>query len=676
MSSRLKVPRHLRDTSLWAKPDALKEIALAATTSYGDRKRAIQMYFDGCSYSAILAETGIKDRSVRWYIERCTTPDPSTGAIHGFLACQEGFRLESYRRTAPFVAHDKTGNAVGLLKLTLEAFPAVEKKLLSEALLLDEDNQQYKIPTNELLAIFHEALKTELVAAGMDWTVHWPFTQRDRGYEALRRWRKKLLFTHPAEYIKAHFGPKAAKKLEAGTHVPSLFENFRPLSVRQLDFHEVDTACTLVFRDPNGAEFERVVERFHLGAIVTEYPVTLAGYVFVFALSPNSDDVLDLVQASVFPEKREGPVSSLLPNGAVVLAGQIDALYGSGFSELLLDNASYNIALSALGTIMDCVGCMITLGAPGKWWSRALVERFFGIFERKTNLLLPTTYGKSPIDPLRGDPAKAAQRLKIRVDDVLETFEAFAEQINTRQVSHSTHGQTAVKAIEAMLENESLGVFPQPLPYSETEPGWTFFAQVIECDVVGDSSNGTRCYINLDNRTYTNTNLGLRYDLKGQTLVVCRHRWNDNLVVATVKGNPADFVGFLEPNRRARRFPMHHRLAKIINQFFKESWFAGIEKSAGQVLLEKKTAVAKKSPANRENRDALDVLRMVEMMEKAARAATPAQSPEVADLSEDASNDSMMEPDDRQAPSFAQPERRIKIDINPLNRLRKIARRF
>ncbi|AUT65098.1 hypothetical protein C2L65_36600 [Paraburkholderia terrae] len=672
MPARSKVPRHLRDSSLWPTPDRLEERALAST-AYLQRKKAVDMSLSGSRYPEILAETGIEERSVRRLVGRCITINPATGEIFGFHACREGFRLRPYTRTAPFTSQGQQAGTSGMLDLTLRAFPEVAATLLSEALHLDEENQQYKIPTRELLAVFQDDLKVAMKEAGLDWETQWPFTQQDGGYESVRRWRERLRDSHTIHYVRAHYGVKAADKLEAGTHKPSLFENFRALAVRQLDFHEVDTACILVFRDPNGNEFERPVERFYLGAIVTEHPVMLAGYVLVFAPSPDADDVLDLVQGSVFPEKREGPVSTLLANGKVVMAGLIDKLFGSGFAALLMDNAAYNLTIGAIGPIMDAIACMIVFGVPRKWWSRGLIEKFFAVFEGKTGQKLPTTYGKSPVDPMRGNPTEAAKRLRIYVDDILETFEEFAEQINTRSVSRAAFGQTAVKAVQGMLETKHLGVFPQPLPATPSEPGWTFFAQVIECKVRGSEKKGERCHVNMDSRRYTSPNLGLRFDLVGKTVVACRHRWNDNLVVAIVK-ETGQFLGYLLPDRRARRNPMHPRLAKIVNRHYRREYFRSGEKSPGRKLLERKVAAARNDPQGKESRQALDVLRLAQRAEQAARVAglSPRESAN-SDLPAPIVGSGELPTALERAPLFDDVRTKIKIPL--LSRLRRNGRR-
>lgn len=676
MSRRNKIPHHLRDTSVWPGPEALQERALETSSSYGRSKRSVEMYSSDSTYEEILKATGKQERSVRYLVDRCLETNPETGEIYGFHACVEGFRPRSYVRKAQFAANTGRGGASGMLGTTLAAFPNIEKRLISEALMRDEKNQHFAIPHDQLLAIFHDELKAAFGALNMNWQLHWPFTQQDQGYESLRKWRHKLLLKHPKEYIKAHSGKNAAKKVDAGSHIAGLFEGMRQLSVRILDFHEVDTACTLIFRDPNGAEFERVVERFHLGAIVTDNPFAIVGYVFVYEPSPNSDHVMDLMFASTFPEPRAGPTASLLPNGSVVLTGMVKELYGSGFAVLMMDNATYNVCASAVMPIMDALGCMVVLGAPGKWWSRPMVERFFGIYERKTNVVLPTTWGKSPMDPLRGDPIEAARRLKIRVDDILETFETFAEEFNSRYVSSTMHGQTAVNAVKAILANKPLGVFPQPLPVSPSEPGWTFFAEVFECNVCGNEENGTACYINLDKRTYSSKQLVHRYDLVGKALIVCRHRWDDGTVVAIVKGNPSDFIGFLKPDRRARETPMFPRLAKVINRFAKKEWFAAIGKSPGQQLLEDKVEAARKTSPRKKSREALDVLKLLELAQKAAEAPPSPQASEVADPLVEASNDEMIAPDEALPQQLATtPEPRVKVTVNSLARFIRNARR-
>ena len=654
------------------------EIPPVAWPVFNARAAAVTMYCNGASYDDIKDETGLNDRNVRRIIDRCLIVDPSTGAIFGFYACVEGVRLHEYRRTAPFIAgatsFDAEGNvrkagASGMMQLTLDAFPEVEKELKNAALPRDRDLQQVNIPTIDLREVFHDLLKDAFKKAGLDWKQQWPFTQRDGGYEALRRWRKNLLLTHPFEYIEAQYGEKVANKLQAGQNKVSIFENFRALSVRQLDFHEVDSSCILVFKDPNGVEFEVPVERFHLGAIVAEYPVVIGGYVFVFARTPSGDDVLDLLQIATFPEKREGPVASLIPNGDVVLAGIIPELYGSGFAILKMDNATSNIAMNVTSVIMDVIGCMIQLGGPGKWWTRAQVERFFGIFTRKTGQTLPTTYGKSPTDPMRGNPTAAALRLKIRVEDLLETFEVFAEQFNTRDISSSTYGQTVERAVRGMLSDPSLGVFPQPLP-SIGEPGWTFFAEVHECKVKGDAKKGKPCHINLDRRIYTNEKLAMRSDLVGKIIIVCRHRWNDNLVFAMVKGPKGEFLGLLRPNRLARRHPMHTRLARELNKFSKGKWFGRRGKPPARQLLEKKVEAVRAGSKGKESRDALDIIRMIDLLQKTAGVANDA-SPESADSS--SVSDSISDSPDQVAPIKS--EDRVVIPIDPLNRLRRKAQR-
>ncbi|ANB72757.1 hypothetical protein AYM40_10575 [Paraburkholderia phytofirmans OLGA172] len=476
----------------------------------------------------------------------------------------------------------KKGNPCGMLAVFFDQFPEIEDEL--ERLFL----KRGKGPFEKRITIMTLAARMQEMAraAGLKDT-QWPLCSSDHGYEAIRRWAKRLVGENPEQFIRARFGRQAAKNLRKGKGEPSVVENLRPLAGRELDFHKVDEACVIDVEDPNGATLCFPMERFHLGIIVGEYPQVVFGYAIVLEATPSARAVLNVMENCLFPSIDGEAKISLTGKGNVVTSALIPELRGNGFSLLKVDNGSSNIALDCVSNIMDVVGCAITFGAPGNWWARPMIENFFGIFTRKTGQQLPSSFGTGPRDPMREEPIETAHRLHISYFDLVDTFEEFIEQYNRRQPSKKTSGQTPVDMIKALLNNKKSGVFPQPLPV-ENENSWCLLAHTVEATIRGSQKRGERPFIKIDKTVYTSPTMSKDFELVGKQAYVFIHRRNANIAIAITKDDQR-YLGRLVPDRDARRHPLPVDMRKMLNAFLRKQRFDLATVGAVRIYVQSKT---------------------------------------------------------------------------------------
>ncbi|MFL9910464.1 hypothetical protein [Paraburkholderia sp. RL17-337-BIB-A] len=625
MSTGKCVPLRLRDTSQWPCPEDIA-VPMAKRMRFLQQKAAVEMYCANEPYSKIVAETGVGDRRVRHLIKNCLDTDPKTRGIRGFHACVPGARAKPYTRRTPFTGFSKKpdengnykkGNPCGMLLVFFDQFPEIEEELIRLYLKRGKGPFEKRITFMSLAATMREMARKR----GLKDT-QWPLCSTDGGYEVIRRWAHDLLNEFPEQYILARFGRQAYKNLRKGTGEPSLVENLRPLSAREIDFHKVDCACVIVFTDPHGAEICVPVERFHLGAMVSEYPAVVFGYAIVLEATPSADSVLEVVESCLYPKLPGSARMSLTPRGDVVIGAKIEQLWANGFSLLRMDSGSSNIANDTISNIMDVIGCAIQLGPIAQWWTRALVENFFGIFTRKTGQQLPSSYGSSPLDPMRDKPVEMAQRMHIRIDDLVETYGDFMEEYNTRQPSKKTAGQTPVDMIRALLKDKTSGVFSQPLPDANGD-SWTHMAHTVEASICGSKcggklkalKRGTRPFIKIDNTIYTSPTLSRRFDLLGKRVIVFMHRKNANIACAITKDDH-EYLGRLVPDKDARRFPLPVYLRKRVNSFVRRQRHALARPGNTRIYVEERVKAMRSTENHGGGREGLSLAHLYQKIEQ------------------------------------------------------------
>ena len=221
-----------------------------------------------------------------------------------------------------------------------------------------------------------------------------------------------------------------------------------------------------------------------------------------------------------------------LPNGCV------PGLDGCPIVMLRLDNSLAHLANAIRERARQYLGCHVVYGAVGKWFTNAILERYFRTFENAGFRRLPGSMGSGPQDPMRAaNPAQEAAKHGIDWQFLEDRIEVELTGENRRK-SHVRSGMTPPEIMRNQIEDGTW--MPRlPPPYSGAAPriGWE-----VELVRVGGSQKPDqvqRPYIDGYGRRHTAANLRDRFDLIGACVVQRAIRLSDSKIEASfTNGEP------------------------------------------------------------------------------------------------------------------------------------------
>lgn len=548
----LRVPELWSDLRKWPRP--VLEL-LDDKDTYVRREKAIRMYIQNASYEDIKNETGLSESWVRKQFARCLLP-MSNDSIYGFNALVKNKNLVGYIRTAdpPELRTDAEGEKPGysgafaqlLARFSDGLLKLIEEHLLEAADKKDGKAREVRINWVSLQQKVHRYLKNNGLTAE-----NYPFTTRDKGYNAIVALSKKILYKKPIPYIRARHGKNAANRAGIGGGIPSLIQPNGHYQIIQLDFHKLDTVAIVEIARPNGEPIDAYVPRWWLGALVDTFSQAVIGVSDSFEAQTTESCVLDLIESAIAPQPPLGEQNRFAVNedGNWLPNQSIPSLAFNGWNILKLDRAWAHKSTNVIASLVSTIGCAICFGRVGEWWARALVEHTFSILTQIGVQCLPSTTGSGPGDPRRNNPDQQALKYRFRQDDICDLMKASIRWIN-EDAKEGNFFSKPMDSLRRAVERSTTEYFPAPLPrerYCDRPTMWLTFP----CKVEGDSSRGIAPYVRTKRCSFRSPQLASAWHLIGEVVFLQILRVDMRRARLVIKGT-GEIISDVEPDKRWR----------------------------------------------------------------------------------------------------------------------------
>lgn len=372
------------------------------------RKRALDLYFEGnLSIREILQKCGISKPELYRVRDRALTIRDD-GQPWGYLACIPGFHIKAYE-LKPNTACSRAGTVTRFFRQHPELL-----ELLS-AWALGRRSPDVGMVRGRHIARIWVAFEKACKDAGIPESEY-------PSREAIRRKISRIRKQHFRRGTRLTYGKDAADIASTGGGGP-IEQAEVPYQCVQLDGHRLDGLITVEVTDADGTQRDLPLERLWLLVLIDVASRSILSYHISLAANYSSDDVLDCIANALKPWSQRDLSSERIgyKPGAGVPSGSVNGCAWRCFDALAFDNAMAHTSVWLQERVIHTVGPEINTGYPARALSRAIVERFFRTFEDESLHRWPSTTGSGPNDPRREQAEKAAERLKITLDD-LETI--------------------------------------------------------------------------------------------------------------------------------------------------------------------------------------------------------------------------------------------------------------
>ena len=377
------------------------------------RKRAVQLHLQSdLTVAQICKKTGLCRSEIRRLVRRCLKAS-ADGSIWGWFALLPHVRLTQYRA-------NKANGRSGSFARFLEDNPELEKKLEGWALArkpADGTKHRGRV-FSEIWLAFRRACKE----AGIDVERDYPFTNRDQGREAIRRYCRKVRKQNFTAGAVAEHGTGTIRA-ESCHH--SAWDDRRiaegPYHRVQFDGHRLDVDLIVEVEDADGKLIPLPLSRLWLLIVIDVASRAVLGYHVSLEENYTADDVLECIASTAVPwTPKELPSDRInYCHGAGLPSGVIDECAWRAFNVIQFDNAWAHTSKWVQDRIMRTERCEVITNRPRRPRSNQIVERFMNTFEQNTLHRWPSTTGSNPKDARRNNPEKEAKKLRAGFDDLL-----------------------------------------------------------------------------------------------------------------------------------------------------------------------------------------------------------------------------------------------------------------
>lgn len=377
------------------------------------RKLALDLYLTSpIPVTEVLVRAKMQSSELRRLINRAFTPS-ADGRPFGYHACIPGYRIKPYERK-----QDGGRGHAGRFDQFLRTHPKVREHLDNWALGRKKIGET-KIRGRSYKRIW-QAFRALCDDLGINVNTQYPFTNRDGGREAVRRYCTRLKTAHEMAGIKVDYGDAAGYLATSSTGFAARPPGLRPYSEVQLDGHRLDTALVVRLDGADGEWVDVPMSRIWLLVAIDVASRAVLGYSLSLSENYTSEDVLDCIQSIYKPwAPFELPTDRIHYHaGGGLPSGVISVCAGRAFDRLRMDNAWSQSSAWTQQRIIASGANEVTTNQPKRPRSNAIVERFMRTFEESSLHQFPTTTGSGPNDPRRRSPEKAAKQLLVTFEDL------------------------------------------------------------------------------------------------------------------------------------------------------------------------------------------------------------------------------------------------------------------
>ncbi len=381
---------------------------------YRRRKRALDLYLTSDLTVAEILEKVDISRSELHRLSRRALSLALDGEPWGYYALLPGVRIRTYTRST----QTHKGKA-GKFTQFLEKYPDIEDTLLAWA--LGKKKIHGKTIRGRHFKKIWKAFRSLCEESGIDASIEYPFTNRDGGQEAVRRYCRDVRKRNFVRGAAVEFGEQSGRL--AGSTKTKWEKNtipLRPYNQVQLDAHRIDGLFIIDIQGPDGEWYELPLSRMWLLVLLDCASRAELGYSISLEENYTIEDVLACIEHALTPWR---PL--IMPNericyrpGSGFPSGIIAECAWRAFDALRCDNAYAQRSPWVQKQIIMHIANEVIINRGKHPRSDAILERFFKSFEELTFHNWPNTTGSSPNDPKRDHPEENARRFHIDYDDL------------------------------------------------------------------------------------------------------------------------------------------------------------------------------------------------------------------------------------------------------------------
>lgn len=381
--------------------------------AYEKKYTALKLYALGISGRDIYEQTGISDKLVNYYANRCLMIAPD-GTFWGLRALISNKRLKEYNRTKPVESKlpEQQGGMAGVLFQLFEAYPTLEPMLYSRINKSRHSNpHEHKLSPKALFAIFMAAL--ESLGVPKD---GWPYNTKHRGRRSITLYMQAVLQQNFTKSVANREESAAKAHLAVGRGERTVVHSIEPYDTMEIDAHHIDCFCTVGFQTPEGVEADVALSRLWILFLLECASDSIVSHTVVYRSEVGASDIIDLFRKALSMHVRPLPVVENLryAPGSGHPSEVIPACCGAVWNVVKCDGALAHLSDQVTSLARKSLGFALNIGPPGHFERRPTVERTFQMIATSLFGRLPSTTGHAPGIGRGDDPEETARVLSIR----------------------------------------------------------------------------------------------------------------------------------------------------------------------------------------------------------------------------------------------------------------------
>ena len=483
---------------------------------YTRRKKAVDMYLDGCSMSTVVEDTKISRTELHRFIPRMM--ERKAGVMWGYSALLPYGRIAKSTRV---IEIDPEGGEAGAYS---GAFSDLLSRYEYEGIIdfiMDTYHCKGRAKTtNEVnisLRNLHKAFLRKLMEFGVTMD-EYPFNTNDQGYRSLCR----FVHEHEETHIRANSRrkDKNSAQVEASTGFGRRHraDVIAPYSIVQVDGHKLDILYVTDYEDEHGELHRDCAMRPWLFVLIDVATRAVLGYCLTPYENYNSTDVLKAFKHALNPKTQMSFTlknMSYPENGGFPDTAYEDLQYAI-FDTVMLDNAKCHLADDTIRKLVDILKCNVNFGSVATPETRGVVERFFGKYESFGFHRLPGSVGSSPKDPRFAKAMQEAIDCNITYEIVSEIVEWSIVEIN----NSPSRANENLTPLQAMGEKLKRGEVPAIASESMMKEVNKLHYLQQPYTIKGSAKQGRRPYIFYKGATYRSDIISTSYAYAGKKVIL------------------------------------------------------------------------------------------------------------------------------------------------------------
>lgn len=403
----------------------------------------------GLQLREVSEQTGIQIREIQRLVARSRI-QTKAGNMAEWLACIPHYRLQPYTRKT------KTkSNFAGTMTQFLEHHQLDQYFL---RLAIGKVKVEGKLVRGRYFEGMYQQFRKKCIDTGIDVDTEYPFSNYDKGREAVRNYVIKIRESNVIEDIRVTHGSKvAAMAASSGKGYKNLARKELPYEITQLDGHRLDSIIAVTERDGAGDDQYRILSRVWLILIIDKSSKAILGYSLSLSENYSAQDVMNCIKSAF---TKWLPLTSPNKNppyieGAGLPGGTIPLCEGRLFNQLRLDNAFAHLSTWVHQRLMGAGVTEIILNKPAAPRQNAVVERVNQtLAEISAHQFLNTT-GSDKDDVRRRNPEKAAKRLRVTYEILEQKIDVFIANYNAT-ANNPLNGRSPLEYISYHLNQDHL----------------------------------------------------------------------------------------------------------------------------------------------------------------------------------------------------------------------------